>query len=218
MNRYPLRRSKKKSCRATAPRWASLSAGNAASCAGTTRRRGRKYPPSSRSGRAGWPNEKPGWRPRPASVSWRRNWHREKKRDKQQGDQLPPRDLATPTRPQGQVTACPCIGQRHAHPARRPRQRKPRPLERRLRTTRDAVRPAAGWETLLLRPCGALGRSDRPRNGRQQLRQRNRLAAQPGRRSRAFQPHGRPHAQVASQAAHQAMDRNDAPAGAGASR
>ena len=71
---------------------------------------GQEYPPSSRSGRAGWPsgtvgwpngtagwpnrkpgwpNRKPDWRPRPGSGSWRRNWQRDKKRDKQQGDQLP---------------------------------------------------------------------------------------------------------------------------------
>ena len=79
-----------------------------------TRRRGRKYPPSSRSGRAGWPNgtagwpsRKPDWRPRPGSGSWRRNWQRDKKRDKQQGAQLPAHDLGTPTRPQGQAVACP---------------------------------------------------------------------------------------------------------------
>ena len=34
-----------------------------------------------------------------------------KKRDKQQGDQLPPRDSATPAPPQGQVTACPFLWQ-----------------------------------------------------------------------------------------------------------
>ena len=34
-----------------------------------------------------------------------------------------------------------------------------------------------------------------------------------GRRSRAFQPHGRPHAQIAGEAAHQAMDRGYVPTG-----
>ena len=93
--------------------WASSSGGNAGSCAGMTRRRGRKYPPLSRSGRAGWPNRKPGWpnrtagwRPRPGSGSWRRNWHRDKKRDKQQGTRSP-HNSADPARPQGQATACP---------------------------------------------------------------------------------------------------------------
>ena len=121
-------------------------------------------------------------------------------------------------RPDGPHSRPHSIGQRHAHPARRPRQRKSRPLERGLRTTPDAVRPAGGWETPLLHPSPAHSGSGRPRIGRRQLRQRNRLAAQPGRSSRAFQPHGRPHAQVASQAAHQAMDRNNSPAGAGAGR
>ena len=88
------------------------------------------------------------------------------------------------------------IGQSHAHPARRPSQRRPCPLERGLRDTPDAARPADGWKTPLLRPGAAPGRSGRLRNGRQQLR--HRLAAQPGRRPGAVQPHGRPHAQVAS--------------------
>ena len=38
------------------------------------RRRGRKYPPSSRSGKLGWPNRKPGRQPRTGSESRRRNW------------------------------------------------------------------------------------------------------------------------------------------------
>ena len=68
------------------------------------RRRGRKYPLSSRSGRAGWPNRKPGWRPRPGSGSWRRNWHRDKKRDKQprtrfKAPQIPGGDPRWPPRP-----------------------------------------------------------------------------------------------------------------------
>ena len=82
----------------------------------------------------------------------------------------------------------------------------------------DAARPAGGWKAPLLRPGAGPGRSGRPRNRRQQLRRRNRLAAQPGRRSRALQPHGRPHAQVASKATNQAMDRGHAPAAARASR
>ena len=91
-------------------------------------------------------------------------------------------------------------------------------MGRGLRTTPDAVRLAGCWRTPLRSPGSTPGRGDRPRNGRQLLRQRNRLAAHPGRRPRAAQPHGWPHAQVANQAAHQAMDRDNAPAEAGASR
>ncbi len=70
------------------------------SSAGTTPRRGRKYPPSSRSGRAGW-------RPRPELGTWRRNWHRDKRRDKQQGARLPAGNSATPTRPPAPETFLP---------------------------------------------------------------------------------------------------------------
>ena len=65
---------------------------------------GRAGWPSRRAGwpsrRAGWPSRKPDWRPRPGSGSWRRNWHREKKRAKQQGDQVPDPTFSQPLRHQ----------------------------------------------------------------------------------------------------------------------
>ena len=65
--RFPSKPSKKGSSRATAKSWTCSSGGRTVSSGGTTPRPGRKYRPSSRSG-------KPEWQLRPESGSWRRNW------------------------------------------------------------------------------------------------------------------------------------------------